>query len=63
MIELSDLAQQTGVEYKGNSIAVSGLNTLSDASASELTFLENRKYVEQLKSTGAGAVFVTADMA
>ena len=63
MIELSDLAQQTGVEYKGNSIAVSGLNTLSDASASELTFLENRKYVEQLQSTGAGAVFVTADMA
>ena len=63
MIELSDLAQQTGVEFEGKSITLSALNTLSDASASELTFLENRKYVEQLKSTGAGAVFVTADMA
>ena len=63
MIELSDLAQQIDVEFQGKSIAISSLNTLSDATSSELSFLENKKYVDQLQTTKAGAVLVTATMA
>ena len=63
MIELSELVQQIDLEFEGNSITVSALNTLSDASATELSFLENKKYVDQLQNTKAGAVFVTANMA
>ncbi len=63
MFELSELLQLIGTEYNGPSITVSSLNTLSDATAFELSFLQNKKYVDQLQATKAGAVFVTADMA
>lgn len=63
MIELSDLTEAISVDYKGRSFVVSGLNTLGDASATEVSFLQNKSYVAQLKTTNAGAIFVTADMA
>ena len=63
MYELTELLQLIGTEYTGPSITVSSLNTLSDASAFELSFLQNKKYVDQLQTTKAGAVLVTADMA
>ena len=63
MYELTELLQQIDVAYDGHSITISALNTLSDASAFELSFLQNKKYVDQLQTTKAGAVFVTADMA
>jgi len=63
MYELTELLQQIDVAYDGPSITVSALNTLSDASAFELSFLQNKKYVDQLQETKAGAVLVTADMA
>jgi len=43
-------------------IEVSGLNTLKDALSSQISFLENKKYLQDLKTTQAGAVFVTADL-
>jgi UDP-3-O-[3-hydroxymyristoyl] glucosamine N-acyltransferase len=43
-------------------IEVSGLNTLKDATSSQISFLENKKYLADLANTKAGAVFVTADL-
>lgn len=43
-------------------IEVSGLNTLKDATSSQISFLENKKYLSDLKNTKAGAVFVSADL-
>lgn len=63
MIDLRSLAQQIDVDFEGKPIAISGLNTLNDATSSELSFLENKKYVDQLQKTKAGAIFVTANMA
>jgi len=63
MIELTDLARQTGIQYSGRSIAISALNTLADAQPDELSFLQNKNYLAQLETTKAGAVFVTAEMA
>lgn len=40
-----------------------GLNTLNDAQDNEISFLENKKYVNDLKTTKAGAVFVKEEFA
>lgn len=63
MIELSDLTREIGVGYSGRSIAIAALNTLGAARSDELSFLQNRSYVAQLRETKAGAVFVTPEMA
>ena len=44
-----------------NTFNVKGLNTLQDATSLEISFLENKKYLSDLKDTKAGAVFVTSD--
>ena len=43
-------------------IEITALNSLEDANINELSFLENPKYVEKLKSTKAGAVFVNKEL-
>ena len=37
---------------------ITGLNTLKDSIQTELTFLENKKYINDLKNTNAAAVLV-----
>jgi len=63
MYELSELLLLIDVAYDGPSVTISALNTLSDASSFEMSFLQNKKYIDQLKETKAGAVFVTEDTA
>ena len=41
---------------------ISGLNTLKDANQSEISFLENKKYQDDLSNTSAAAVFITEDL-
>ena len=40
-----------------------GLNTLQDARENEISFLENKKYLSELKKSQAGAIFVTKEFA
>ena len=42
-------------------IDIMGLNTLKDAKTNEISFLENKKYISGLKSSKAGAIFVTEE--
>lgn len=42
-------------------INITGLNTLQDAESFEISFLENKKYLSQLKKSTAGAIFVTEE--
>ena len=44
-----------------NTLNITGLNTLKDATPNEISFLENKKYLKDLENTKAGAVFVTKD--
>ncbi len=44
-----------------DSIEILGLNTLKDATSSEITFLENKKYLKDLRGTNAAAVLLTAE--
>lgn len=60
---LSEIATSLGLPLQGGDMDVSGVNTLADASPSELSFLANPKYAPQLATTRAGAVIVSADQA
>jgi len=42
-------------------INIQGLNTLQDAQKHEISFLENKKYLNELKNSQATAVFVTEE--
>jgi len=58
---LSEIMQYLNLDNISNDIEITGLNTLKDASSSEISFLENKKYLSQLKDTKAGAIFVTKE--
>jgi len=61
-VTLDALASAIGVEYQGSPFVISGLNTLQNAIEGEVSFLENKKYVDVLKATKASAVLVTPNM-
>jgi UDP-3-O-[3-hydroxymyristoyl] glucosamine N-acyltransferase len=62
MITLDAVARECGIPYAGEPLAITGMNTLKDASSSELSFLDNPKYLNDLRSTRAAAVFVSTAM-
>lgn len=56
---VEEVAAELGVEIRGDGkIALTGIAPLADASATELSFLNNRKYVPQLTSSAAAACLV-----
>jgi len=59
---LKDIAKHLDINCN-SSIDIVGLNTIKNASANEITFLENKKYLSDLKDTKAAAVFITSDLA
>jgi len=54
---LNEIVKALDIECKAE-IEISGLNTLLDSTNSELTFLENKKYIKDLENTKAAAVLV-----
>jgi len=56
---LSEIASRLGLPLQGRDMEISGVNTLADATGSELTFLANPKYAPQLETTRAGAVIIS----
>ena len=62
IIRLSELADQFKLEFEGDGdTLIEGVGTLSDATATQLSFLSNPAYREQLKTTRAAAVIISAD--
>ncbi len=59
---LNELCQALQIECD-NTIEITGLNTLLDASKNEVTFLENKKYINDLEKTQAAAVLVKEEFA
>ena len=58
-VRLAEIADFVGGELLGDSeLVVKGLKPLSDAGPSDLSFLDNEKYLPQFESTAAGAVIV-----
>ncbi|MFC3094765.1 UDP-3-O-(3-hydroxymyristoyl)glucosamine N-acyltransferase [Alteromonas sediminis] len=62
-LSLKDIAERVGAELAGESnCQVTGVNTLSEATPNQVSFLTNAKYKHQLETTRAAAVIVTAEM-
>ncbi len=59
-MDLKEIALIIGAELIGENFEVSGMNTLQDASKSELSFVSNSKYIKEIQDTNAGAIIVDA---
>jgi len=57
---LQEIAKELNISCD-KQIDITGLNTLVDSNENELTFLENKKYINDLKNTKAAAVLVTEE--
>ena len=56
-LKLSELAEQFNLPFEGDGdTLIEGVGTLSDANGTQLSFLSNPAYREQLKTTRAAAV-------
>ncbi|MEA2017751.1 MAG: UDP-3-O-(3-hydroxymyristoyl)glucosamine N-acyltransferase [Campylobacterota bacterium] len=58
---LGDIAKELNLDCISD-IEISGLNTLKDATKNQISFLENKKYLSQLKDTNAAAVFIVDEL-
>ena len=61
MLSLKDITSKLDIVCDSDK-KITGLNTLKDATPSEISFLDNKKYLKDLKSTNAAAVFITQDL-
>ncbi len=59
MITLDQIADECGISYEGDETVIHAINTLKDAGADEISFLDNPKYIDDLSTTKAAAVFVS----
>ncbi len=57
-MKLSEIAKLIGADFSGSDIEITSMNTLSDATSSELSFVANAKYVKDIPSSNAGAIIV-----
>jgi UDP-3-O-[3-hydroxymyristoyl] glucosamine N-acyltransferase len=61
---LQELATMSGGELFGDpALKITGAASLAEATAGEISFFANRKYVGLLRKTRASAVFVPTDFA
>ncbi len=60
-MKLSSIAKIIGISYEGPETEITGINTLSQASESEISFVSGTKYLHELSSTKAAAVIIPAD--
>jgi len=61
-ITLKDITLLLDLSCINSSTKIDGLNTLKDATTSQISFLDNKKYTKDLKDTKASAVFITDDL-
>ena len=62
-MKLTQICQELNLEFFANDIEIDGLHTLSVATSSQISFFNDRKYINQLKLTKAGAVFIAKEYA
>lgn len=59
-MKLSFIAEAIGVTFSGDDLEISGIHTLDDATSSQMSFLDNPKYIASLEKTKAAAVLCNA---
>ncbi len=62
-LKLGLIAKKIGAQLIGDSeMEISGINSLSQANENQLSYIVDRKYIESLVSTNAGAVVLSKEM-
>lgn len=56
---LSEIASRLGLTLHCADIEITGVNTLADATSSEVSFLANPKYADQIAATHAGVILIS----
>lgn len=59
-MKLEEIAQVVGCSFDGVSVEITGINTLQDAKAGEISFLSDSKHEKELSDTKASAVILPA---
>jgi UDP-3-O-[3-hydroxymyristoyl] glucosamine N-acyltransferase len=59
--KLSEIAQKIGCEFVGSDILIKAVKSLSEASSSDISFFNNKKYLEEFKNSKVGACLVPLD--
>ena len=57
-MRLIEIASYLDIALDGEDKEITGINTLKDAKEDEISFFENKKYIDDLKNTKAGAVLL-----
>ena len=62
-MKISEIAKILELEFSGEDIEISGMNTLMSAKNDEISFFHNKKYLKELPHTKAGAVILDKEFA
>ncbi len=62
-MKLTQICHEIDIEFSGKDIDITGLHTLTEASSSEISFFNDKKYIHQLSTTQAGAVLIAQEYA
>jgi UDP-3-O-[3-hydroxymyristoyl] glucosamine N-acyltransferase len=57
-VYLKEIAEIIGAEFDGENIKITAMNTLKEASKTELSFVSNTKYIKDIQTSQAGAIIV-----
>ncbi|MCV3539192.1 UDP-3-O-(3-hydroxymyristoyl)glucosamine N-acyltransferase [Campylobacter lari] len=60
-MKISEIAKFLGIEYYGDDIEITALNSLNNASFSELSYCDGEKNSKKIASSGAGAILVSKE--
>ena len=60
-MKIKELATLLDVIYHDNDFEIAAINTLVDAKENEISFFDNKRYIDDLKKTSAKAVFIAEE--
>ncbi|EAI8628603.1 UDP-3-O-(3-hydroxymyristoyl)glucosamine N-acyltransferase [Campylobacter sp. IFREMER_LSEM_CL1846] len=60
-MKISEIAKFLGIEYCGDDIEITALNSLNNASFTELSYCDGEKNSKKITSSGAGAILVSKE--
>ena len=62
-MKLTQICQEINLPFSGEDIEITGLHTLNEATPSQISFFNDKKYLDQLPTTKAGAIFIAEEYA
>ena len=62
-MKLSKICQEINLEFTGQDRDITGLHTLNEAGSSQISFFSDKKHIDNLARTKAGAVFISSHYA